>query len=58
METTYEWEDGPDGSTLMRLSNRGEPAGFSCIVTPIMSLAIKRATAKDLRRLKSIMEAD
>jgi hypothetical protein len=42
----------------MRLSNRGEPAGFSCIVTPIMSLAIKRATAKDLRRLKSIMEAD
>jgi uncharacterized membrane protein len=58
METTYEWEDGPDGSTLMRLRNRGEPAGFSRIMTPIMSLAIKRATAKDLRRLKSIMEAD
>jgi len=57
METTYEWEDGPDGSTLMRLRNRGEPAGFSRIATPVMSLSIKRATAKDLQRLKGILES-
>ncbi len=57
METTYEWEDAPDGATLMRLRNRGEPAGFSRIATPIMSPAINRATTKDLRRLKSILEA-
>jgi uncharacterized membrane protein len=57
METTYEWEDAPAGATLMRLRNRGEPAGFSRIATPMMSLAIKRATAKDLQRLKGILEA-
>jgi uncharacterized membrane protein len=57
METTYEWQDAEDGATLMRLRNRGEPAGFSRIATPMMSLAIKRATAKDLRRLKGILEA-
>jgi uncharacterized membrane protein len=57
METTYEWDDAADGATLMRLCNRGEPAGFSRIATPLMAHAIKRATAKDLRRLKSILEA-
>jgi uncharacterized membrane protein len=57
METTYEWQDAEDGATLMRLRNRGEPSGFSRIATPMMSLAIKRATAKDLRRLKGILEA-
>jgi hypothetical protein len=28
METTYTWEDDPDG-TRMTLRNRGEPAGFA-----------------------------
>jgi hypothetical protein len=28
METTYEWSDAPDGATLMRLRNRGEPRSF------------------------------
>jgi uncharacterized membrane protein len=57
METTYTFEDAPGGATLMRLRNRGEPAGFSRIAAPIMSPAIKRATGKDLRRLKDILEA-
>jgi hypothetical protein len=57
METTYAFEDAPNGATLMRLRNRGEPAGFSRIAAPIMSPAIKRATEKDLRRLKGILEA-
>ena len=57
METTYEWEDAQDGATLMRLRNRGQPAGFSVVAVPLMSPAIKRATTKDLQRLKSILEA-
>lgn len=57
METTYEWDDvGPD-STRMTLRNRGEPAGFSGIAAPVMSLVMKRATTKDLRRLKAILES-
>jgi hypothetical protein len=57
METIYTFEDASDGATLMRLRNRGEPAGFSRVAAPIIAPAIKRATAKDLRRLKSILEA-
>jgi hypothetical protein len=57
METTYVWSDATDGSTLMRLRNRGEPAGFSRIAAPFMATAMRRATTKDLRRLKSILEA-
>jgi uncharacterized membrane protein len=57
METTYEWDDAPDGATLMRLRNRGEPAGFSRVATPVMAFSIKRATTKDLRRLKEILES-
>ena len=57
METAYTFEDTPDGATLMRLRNRGQPAGFSRIAAPIMAPAIRRATQNDLRRLKSILEA-
>ena len=57
METTYTWEDGPHGSTLMTLRNSGEPAGFSRIVRPVLAIAIKRATSKDLAKLKSTLEA-
>ena len=60
METTYAWAPaGPDGtSTRMTLGNRGEPAGFSKVMAPFLSLAVKRSTAKDLARLKAILEAD
>ena len=57
METTYTWEDAPGGGTLMRLRNRGEPAGFSRIAAPLMAGAMRRANTKDLRRLKSILES-
>jgi hypothetical protein len=56
METTYSWEDAGKGATLMRLRNRGEPAGFSRVAAPAMSAAIRRATEKDLRRLKNVLE--
>ncbi|MCH9728644.1 MAG: SRPBCC family protein [Actinomycetia bacterium] len=57
METTYLWEDGPHGTTTMTLRNRGEPRGFWEIAGSLMEMAIKRANAKDLARLKSLLEA-
>jgi len=57
METTYTWEDTPSGGTRMTLRNRGEPAGFSKLVAPMMAAAMRRANQKDLRQLKRMMEA-
>jgi uncharacterized membrane protein len=56
METTYEWKDTSDGSTLMILRNRGVPTGFAKIMAPLMPLAVRRANTNDLRRLKAILE--
>lgn len=57
METTYAWSDTPAGGTRMTLRNRGEPAGFSRIVAPVMQTAIRRATRKDLELLKNRLES-
>jgi hypothetical protein len=56
METTYVWEDAGDGGTRMTLRNRGEPAGFSRLTAPLMTLAMRRANRKDMAQLKSILE--
>ena len=58
METTYTWSSLTAGSTTMTLRNRGEPTGFSKLVAPFMSLAMRRANGKDLALLKSILEAE
>ncbi len=57
METTYAWEDAADGATWMMLRNRGEPTAFAGLAAPILATAVRRATGKDLARLKSILEA-
>jgi hypothetical protein len=57
METTYTWADTAEGGTHMTLRNRGEPAGFSRLVAPVMATAMRRANTKDLRRLKGLLEA-
>jgi hypothetical protein len=56
METTYTWEDAPDGATRMTLRNRGEPSGFAAITAPVVTRAIRRANIGDLRRLKALLE--
>ena len=57
METTYEWSAARPGSTRMTLRNRGEPAGFSRLVAPVMALAMRRANRKDLALLKHTLES-
>ena len=57
METTYTWSSGSDGSTRMTLRNRGEPAGFSKVMAPLMKSAMRRANRKDLAKLKGLLES-
>jgi hypothetical protein len=57
MQTTYTWRDSASGGTHMTLRNRGEPSGFKGVAAPAMAAAMRRANAKDLRRLKALLEA-
>ena len=60
METTYTWHDvdvdGGSARTRMTLRNRGNPQGFAKVFAPLMASAMKRATTKDLARLKEVLE--
>jgi len=58
MRTTYTWEAAGDESrmTRMTLRNTGSPSGFSRVAAPVMEAAMRRATTKDLARLKAILE--
>ncbi|NGN95830.1 ATPase [Nocardioides sp. KC13] len=57
METSYTWEPEDGEGTRMTLRNRGNPSGFARIAGPAMERAMRRATTKDLARLKEILEA-
>jgi uncharacterized membrane protein len=56
METTYTWEDAPDGATKMTLRNRGESSGFAAVTAPVMKRAMRKANEGDLRRLRRLLE--
>jgi uncharacterized membrane protein len=56
METTYTFEDAPDGGTRVGLRNRGEPSGFAKAMSSIMVRAMRRENTKDLARLKELLE--
>lgn len=55
METSYTWTPVPEGTRMM-LRNTGEPAGFARVAGPVMERAMRRATARDLERLASVLE--
>jgi uncharacterized protein YndB with AHSA1/START domain len=56
MRTTYTWEPAGAG-TRMTLCNTGTPTGFGKISAPVMAAAMRRATTKDLARLKARLES-
>lgn len=56
METSYSWESAGTATTRMTLRNRGEPRGFARALGPFLGLAIRYANAKDLRKLRQILE--
>jgi uncharacterized protein YndB with AHSA1/START domain len=57
METTYTWAPVGEARTRMTLRNRGDPKGFSRVSAPVMERAMRRATTKDLARLKTLLES-
>lgn len=56
METSYSWESVGDERTEMTLRNRGNPSGFSKILSVFIVPAMRRANRKDLARLKLLLE--
>ena len=58
METTYTWTPVSENVTKMSLRNQGKPSGFSKLFAPFMSLMMRRANIKDLKKLKNILEQD
>jgi uncharacterized membrane protein len=56
METTYTFEALSPERTRMSLRNRGEPRGFSRLLSPLMAPAVRRANKKDLANLKRLLE--
>lgn len=57
METTYTWRSVGESATRMTLRNRGNPSGFSRLTALVLEPALRRATTKDLARLKKLLEA-
>lgn len=56
MTTTYTWTALDDQTTRMTLRNHGQPSGFSTLVAPFMTQAVKRANRRDLAALKRLLE--
>ncbi len=56
METSYEWIAINTETTRMLLKNKGNPTGFSKILSPFISKFMRKANQKDLNNLKQILE--
>jgi uncharacterized membrane protein len=58
MQTTYTWEAINPLTTKMILTNDGTPSGFSKFFSFFISRMMRNANRKDLRKLKTILEAN
>lgn len=56
METSYTFESVDAGTTEMSLRNWGTPRGFSKLFVPFMTILMRNANRKDLKKLKGILE--
>ena len=56
MQTTYIWTKVDENKTRMSLRNKGNPTGFSKLFSPLMSMMMRDANNKDLKRLKEVLE--
>lgn len=56
MRTTYTWQAAGEGWTRMTLGNTGSPSGFAQLSAPLVERSMRRATTKDLARLKALLE--
>lgn len=56
METIYTWAKIDSQRTRMTLENRGIPTGFSKILAPFMTIMMRKANNKDLKKIKMILE--
>ena len=55
MSVVYEFEEAGE-ATLMRIRAQGDADGFYRLAASVLSRAVKRTIAADLRRLKNVLE--
>lgn len=56
METTVAWQAINENTTCMTLRNRGVPTAFSKPITPLLKLAIRKVSRRNLKQLKKMLE--
>jgi uncharacterized membrane protein len=56
METTVAWQAISENTTCMTLRNRGVPLAFSKSIAPLLKLAIRKASRRNLKQLKRMLE--
>jgi hypothetical protein len=57
MTVTYEFEDGADGGSVMRIRTQGDASGFYRVAGPLLARSVKRGLERDLATLKERLEA-
>jgi len=56
METTVAWQALNENTTCMTLRSRGIPLAFSKPIAPFLKMAIRKASRRNLKQLKRMLE--